>query len=133
MMGYTQSLADPCVFYKKKNDGRTLLFALIHVDESLLIGTKEEIKKFKEGIKKRFGFTDLGKLKKHLGVWYVKKFDENGERYLEATMPELVDDIIRLYEKHFGKLVKEYDMPGTPGECTESTQEKQSITRCIES
>jgi hypothetical protein len=34
-------------------------------------------------------------------------------------MPELVDDIIRLYEKHFGKLVKEYDTPGTPGECTE--------------
>ena len=34
-------------------------------------------------------------------------------------MPEIVDGIIRLYEKHLGKSVKEYDIPGTPGECTE--------------
>ena len=78
MMGYKQSLADPCVFYKNNDDGLTLLFVLIHVNNSLLIGTKDEIKNFKEGIKKRFGFTDLGKLKKHLGVWYEEKFDKMG-------------------------------------------------------
>jgi hypothetical protein len=52
VMGYKQSLADPCVFYKKNDKGQTVLFALIHVDDLLLVGTKEELKNFKAGIKK---------------------------------------------------------------------------------
>jgi hypothetical protein len=135
MMGYKQSLTDLCVFFKKNNNGQMLMFALIHVDDSLLIGTRDEIKRFKEGIKKRFGFTDLGELKKHLGVWYEETFDKNGEQYLEATMPELVDNIIQLYGKNVGKLVKEYDTPGTPGECTEprSAWAKHWTTKCTKS
>jgi hypothetical protein len=106
---------------------------LIRVDDSLLIGNRDEIKRFKEGIKKRFGYTDLGKLKKHLGVWYEEKFDESQERYLEATMPELVDNIIQLHEKHVGKLIKEYNTPGTPGECMDNTWVMHWTTKCIES
>jgi hypothetical protein len=123
VMRYKQSLADPCVFYKKNDKDQTVLFALIQVDDLLLVGTKEELKTFKAGIKKRFGFTDLGKLQKLLGVWYKEKSDENGERYLVAMMPELVDDIIKLYEKHTGQSAKEYETPGTPGECTEKHED----------
>jgi hypothetical protein len=62
---------------------------LIHIDDSLvLIGITAELKKFKAGIKKRFGYMDLGKLLKHLGVWYEEKCDENGECYLEVMMPQ---------------------------------------------
>jgi hypothetical protein len=39
--------------------------------------------------------------------------------FYKAMMPELVDDVIRLYKNYLGKLVKEYDTQGTPGECTE--------------
>jgi hypothetical protein len=84
----------------------------------LLVGTKEEVKWFKRGIKKQFKYTDIGKLCKHLGVWYKEKFDEKGELYLETTMPKMVNDIIKLMEKHKGEPIKKQDIPGTQGECT---------------
>jgi hypothetical protein len=117
-MGMKQSLADPCVFYIRNAAGQTILVAVCFVDDTLLVGTKEWVEWFKAGIKKRFGYTDLGKLKKHLGIWYEEKFDENGEIYLQATMPKMVSDIIKLYEKHTGNPAKESDVPGLPGECT---------------
>jgi len=36
--------------------------------------------------------------------------------YVEATMPELIEDIITLTEKHLGKELKSYTTPGKPGE-----------------
>jgi hypothetical protein len=94
-MGMTQSLADPCVFYKKNGYGEVVCIAVCHVDDSAIAGKPEWIKWFKEGVKKRFGITDLGLLKKHLGIWYEWKQDENRERYVVATMPKLVQDIIK--------------------------------------
>jgi hypothetical protein len=117
-MGMTQSLTDPCVFYKRNKAGRTVLIAICFVDDTLLFGLKEEIEWFKTGVKTRFGYTDLGELRKHLGVWYETKHDENGERYLEATMPKKVREIIELYEEHIGKDAKNYVIPGTAGVCT---------------
>jgi hypothetical protein len=114
-MNLLQSQADPCVFYTKNEKGDTDLIAITHVDDTLLIGTRQAVDKFKKGIKERFGYTDLGKLKKHLGVWYEHKIDEHGAVYLEATMPKYVREIILIYEKHIGKEVKEYCTPGTPG------------------
>jgi hypothetical protein len=101
-----QSLADLCIFYKQNKDNNTVLIMVCIVDDTLLVGTKEEVECFKEGIKKQFGYTDLGKLCKHLGVWYKEKFDENGELYLEATMPKMVNNIIKLMEKHNGEPIK---------------------------
>lgn len=34
---------------------------------------------------------DLGVLRKHLGVWYKLKMDENGKCYLVATMPKKIE------------------------------------------
>jgi hypothetical protein len=113
-----QSLADPCVFYKKDKSGRTTLIVICFVDDTLLLGLKTEIEWYKEGVKSRFDYTDLGELRKHLGVWYEEKMDENGERYLVATMPKKVREIIELYEEHIGKNAKEYSIPGTAGLCT---------------
>jgi hypothetical protein len=118
MMKMEQSLADPCVFYKRDKDSKTVIIAVCFVDDTLLVGTKEEVKWFKRGIKKRFKYKDLGKICKHLGIWYEEKYDENGELYLEATMPKMVSDIIKLMEKHKGEAVKTQDIPGTQGECT---------------
>ncbi len=114
-MKLEQSQADPCVFFKKNAKGMTVLIAITHVDDTLLIGTREAVDEFKKGIKERFGYTDLGRMKKHLGVWYEHKTDKNGDTYLEATMPKYVKEIVALYEKHKGQPVKEYNTPGTPG------------------
>jgi hypothetical protein len=70
-------------------------------------------------VKKRFGYTDQGKLKKHLGIWYEEFKDENGELSLVATIAKLIQGIIRLYKNHTGSATKEYDTPGTPGQSNE--------------
>jgi hypothetical protein len=113
-----ESLADPCVFYKQNKWNQTVLIAVCFVDDTLLVGTKEKVKWFKEGVKARFEYKDLGKIQKHLGIWYEEKYDKNGELYLEAMMPKMVNDIIRMWESHNGVPVKKQDIPGTQGECT---------------
>lgn len=80
--------------------------------------TKDKIECFKKGVKERLGYSDLGKLKKPLRIWYEEKFDENREIYMEATMPKMVSNIVKLYKSHTGKPVKESNVPATPGECT---------------
>lgn len=122
-MHMKQSLADPCVFYKKDDSGRTILIAICFVDDTLLFGLKEEIEWYKTGVKKRFEYKDLGVLRKHLGVWYELKYDEDGNRYLVATMPKKIREIIELYEKHIGKDAKIYAVPGTAGLCMAKWQE----------
>jgi hypothetical protein len=99
-------------------DNNAVLIAVYFVDDTLLIGAKEEVEWLKKRIKKRFEYTDLGKLRRHLGVCYKEKFDENGELYLKATMPKMVNSIIKLMEKHEGESIKQQDIPGTQGECT---------------
>jgi hypothetical protein len=98
-MEMKQSLADPCVFFKASED-KVVLVAVCHVDDNAIASTPHWIKCwFKEGVKKRFGVTELGMLKKHLGVWHLWKTDENEERNVVATMPKLVRQIIEVTEK----------------------------------
>jgi hypothetical protein len=73
-MGMMQSSADPCAFCEE-SEGLIVLVAVTRVDDVALGRSPEWIKWFKEGLKKRFGITDLGRLKKHLGVWHKWKND----------------------------------------------------------
>ena len=114
-MNMTQSKADPCVFYKTDDKGKVMLIAVCHVDDTLLSGTKKEIEWFKTMIKRRFNISDLGLLKKHLGVWYEWKKAPNGDTMVIATMDKLIDDTIKKCEDSLGKVVKEYNTPGEPG------------------
>jgi hypothetical protein len=120
MMRMKQSLADPCIFYKPNKDNKTVLIVICFKDDTLLVGTKEEIEWSKQGIKKCFKYTYLGKLCKHLGVWYEEKYYENGELYLEATMPNMVNDIIKLIKSQEHK-----EIAPTSGQVT------QLIQKCI--
>jgi len=107
--------SDPCVFVLKENE-KTQMIALIHVDDTILCGKKTAINVFKEKVKERFNIKELDQLKKHLGVWYAWKQEQGGEMYVEATIPELVEEIIRATENHLGHEVKQYSTPGAPGE-----------------
>ena len=125
-MGMTQSKADPCVFFKKVN-GEVKLIAMLHVDDTLLVGPPEEFEWFKKGVSKRFKYTFEDKLKKHLGVWYEWQKDENGNMCLIATMPTLVEEIINKAEtmsrKFKNKPLKLYDTPGAPGDTFDKNKE----------
>jgi hypothetical protein len=123
-MEMKQSLADPCVFFKLTED-KVVLVAVCHVDNNAIAGTPHWIKWFKEGVKKRFGMTKLGLLKKHLSVWYKWKTDEHGERYVVATMPKLVRQIIEVTKKAIGHDLKESSVLATPGTCLEKNPEEK--------
>jgi hypothetical protein len=113
-MKMVQSLVDPCLYYWLNEKREVILMAVVHVDDILLSGKKETIERFKTEIRKRFNISELGKLKKHLGVWYDWKKDKNGETYVVASMPKLEDEIVELYEETTGKTVKEAETPGYP-------------------
>jgi hypothetical protein len=76
-------------------------------------------------VKTRFNITDLGLLKKHLGIWYDWKEEENGEKFIEATMPKLVGEIIESFEEHMSREVKISKVPGTPGETLPKAKEEE--------
>jgi hypothetical protein len=113
-MGMVQSLVDPCLYYWKDNTGQMTLMAVVHVDDVILVGSKKAIEEFKKQLRERFNISDLGKLKKHLGVWYEWSVDENGKVILIATMKKLEDEIVQTYEKIIGREVKTYETPGYP-------------------
>jgi hypothetical protein len=114
-MEMVQSLVDPCLYYWKNSNSEVTLMAVVHVDDVILMGTKNIIEKFKRELQKRFNISDLGKLKKHLGVWYDWKNDPaTKETYIVASMTKLESEIVETYEKLIGKNVKEVDTPGFP-------------------
>jgi hypothetical protein len=55
-MNLVQSKADPCVFFKKDPADTAVLIAITHMDDTLLIGTRQAVDEFKRGIKERFGY-----------------------------------------------------------------------------
>jgi len=113
-MGMVQSKADPCVWYKWK-DGKLWLVVAVYVDDIVYAGPPEARKWFKEEVQKRFKISDLGVLKKHLGVWYEKKTDDHGP-YYELTMKKYQSDLLQDWKSLTGKEPRRAATPGYPGE-----------------
>jgi Reverse transcriptase (RNA-dependent DNA polymerase) len=87
----TQSTTDPCIIYKENNNKVVLILAL-YVDGRLCLGQKDKIEWMYKKIQKKFKIEKLGKLKKHLGIWYEWKIEKGtGDLYLEASMPKLIE------------------------------------------
>ena len=64
-----QSKVDPCIFYRKdEKTGELILILSVHVDDVIVAGMNEYVEELKIKVKERFNITDLGQLKKHLGV-----------------------------------------------------------------
>ncbi|HEY9710756.1 MAG TPA: reverse transcriptase domain-containing protein, partial [Oculatellaceae cyanobacterium] len=109
-----RSQTDACVFYKHNDQGDLLLATFCHVDDTQIVGSREEIDKFKEGVKKQFGIKEMGCMIKHLGIKY-NWTQENGEPIVEATMSDLIQEIIKITEDHVGKTVKKKNLPAPQG------------------
>jgi hypothetical protein len=109
----TQSKTDPCILYKYKGNELTLVLAL-YVYDTLCLGHSKELEWLYTNIETKFKIERLGQLKKHLGIWYEWK-KENGETVIEASMPQLLKEIIEKYEEVVQKPAKNYSTPGTPG------------------
>ena len=120
-MGLVQSLADPCIWYKHDQQGRLVLLVAVYVDDCIVAGRKTEVEDFKTGIRKRFKITELGKIKKHLGVWYEHCKDKNGEHY-KLSMEQYQQEILTDWKKVTGQDPKPSTTPGFPNETLSKNQ-----------
>jgi hypothetical protein len=90
----------------------------MYVDDTLCLGHKEELEWMYKEIQKKFKIEKLGRLKKHLQIWYEWKNDKiTKQLYLEASMPKLLEEIIINYKTATGKEAKLSSVPATPGKC----------------
>ena len=112
--GIVQSKADPCVFYKKDANGFPIMASAVTVDDCLLGGYPKELDIFMSDIEKQFNIVKELEVKKHLGINYDFKRDENNDIYALCTMKDKVDDIVKSYEEFIGENVKTYASPGAP-------------------
>ena len=109
-----QSAVDPCLLFKHDDEGNLILLIAVYVDDVLIAGRKEDIKMFKEEFKKTYKITDLGNLKRHLGIWFEWIETDDGERAVKMHMDDMATKIVKEYEKLTGGSVKEWKTPGFP-------------------
>ena len=115
-----QSKADPCLFFKKNNDGKTVGVIVVYVDDCVLAGEKDFINEMKSKLKDEFGVVEDGQLRKLLGVRY--KWDDLNDPVnarVTLSMQDKAEEIIRGYEKATGLTPRTQKTPGKPGEILE--------------
>ena len=112
-----QSKSDPCLFFKKDNEGKTLGVIVIYVDDCLIAGEDDFISDMKTKLKSEFGVVEDGQLRKLLGVRY--QWDDlecPTKARVTLNMDDKAKEIIQAYQKATGKTPKSYKTPGKPGE-----------------
>ena len=107
--GLTVCQSEPCVLFQRRNE-QLKLVVVIYVDDCIIAGHKTNVAELKADLQKHIVISDLGQLRKHLGVNYKFGRDELGA-YLEARMTEFRDEIVEDCEKYLGR-VKHFPTPG---------------------
>ena len=121
-MGMERSKTDPCVFLGYDQNKQLNLALITVVDDTLVIGETQAVTEFKDKFKKLFTVTDLGEITKHLGIWYERKKDQDGE-YFELLMTDFAEDLVKDYELEIGKPIKTALSPGSPGKSLTKAEE----------
>ena len=91
---YIQSRIDPCILYKRNEKQEICLMIAVYVDNILMVGESKNIKIFKEQFRKTYKSIDLGKLKRHLGVWY-KWIKDDKESMVKINMDNKARKIVK--------------------------------------
>jgi hypothetical protein len=76
-----QCKTDPCIFYCRDNDGKVGLLMAAYIDDEILAGKRYAIEDVKRGLREHFTISDLGPLRRHLGVYYTKGENDEGPSY----------------------------------------------------
>jgi hypothetical protein len=125
-LGFTQSKVDPCLFYRRDANGNIHILIVVYVDDVMIIGAKHDVEWFKTELRKINNIKDLGRLKKHLGIWYEWLRDEKGP-YVRANMDDMAKGIITDYSKYTGKSAKGAKTPGYPNVCLTKGAEDDEV------
>ena len=112
-IGCKQSQTDPCMLYKRNEPGELQLIIAVYVDDVLISGKEEEMPKFKNKFNQTYKITDLGKLKRHLGMWYKWIKNKEGSTF-KMHMDNMARKIVKKYEELTHGAVKEWTSSGYP-------------------
>jgi hypothetical protein len=110
-LGMKQCKSDSCLFVLHDDDGNLVLIVVVYCDDCIVTGLRSYVNKIKIGIAKTVKISDLGKLKRHLGVDYEFGSDTNGP-FVRCHMTDYMDAIVRDFEKDTTKTIKERQIPG---------------------
>ena len=91
-----------------------MLIIAVYVDDVLIAGRKENIKEFKDQFQKTYKITDLGNLKRYLGIWFEWIETEDGEKIIKMHMDDMATKIVKEYETMIGGTIKTWNTPGYP-------------------
>ena len=123
VMGLQWSLCDPCLFYCKDSQGNLIILASCHVDVTLIAGRKSDIDSFKTEVRACFNIKDMGSLLCHLGIWHNWSVDPSGDPIIEATMNDLIEEIVDITKKVLGKTLDVQVIPARPHQILEGSSE----------
>ena len=123
-VGMIQSRADPCIFFMRDEYGEPILIVAMTVDDCAVGGNPACIKWLMDKIESRFKITRGGKIRKHLGVDYKWKIDNNGEPFIEAWMERKREDIVKSYEQMERITCKVRKTPAAPGSVLKKSNDK---------
>lgn len=107
-MGFIKCLSDQCLLTRTDETGTTII--CLYIDDTLVVGDKIAIEKFKKEIKFFFSTKEEGTMDEFVGC----KVMRTGEK----RMLFYQDDLIKKIEMYFGEEVKnmrKYKTPASPG------------------
>jgi Reverse transcriptase (RNA-dependent DNA polymerase). len=109
-------------------DDELVLMVVVYVeDDCTVCGTNEEmIKWWKEKRKTRFIISDLGPIKKHIGVWYEEREDEEGRNY-ELSMNNYCEDLIKRTEEELCGTIRKAKTPAYPGKVLKKRRDNEPM------
>lgn len=118
-----QSQSDPCVFYKRDDDGFTTAIVVVYVDDCLITGEPDAVAQIKTDLKREFGVVEDGQLRKLLGVRYRWETDDVGPVVI-LDMQDKSYEIIKAYEDVKGEVKKTFKTPGKPHSVLNANKEE---------
>ena len=122
-LSLSQCKTDPCLFKLHDKKGNLLVIVVVYCDDCIITGHRSAVDQIKKGISRTVKISDLGKLKRHLGVDYDFGKDSEGN-YIRSHMTDYMEAIVRDFEKDMERSVKEYKTPGAaviPPLCSTAT------------
>ena len=85
----------------------------VYIDDVLMVRESENIKIFKKQFRKIYNITDLGKLKRHLEIWYESTKDGK-DSMVKINMDNMARKRVKEYEESTNRAVNEWNSPGYP-------------------
>jgi hypothetical protein len=111
-LGLKQCKTDPCLFCLFDEDGNLLVIVVVYCGDCIIAGNSKWVIQIKIRISGQVKISDLGNLKRHLGVDYEFGCDAQGP-YIQSSMTEYLDSMVRDFEKDMSRSIKTFSTPGT--------------------